>query len=169
VPKSDASTHTLIQKRKDGLVARLNRKEKISAAEAWLDNANHVEEDAMVSRLETAYYEHGFARLDAMEMGLVEKLEKFAGEAVKISANTTSKKAKKGGWETCLECAKNLVAAITDYFMSSEVDIILLIFSDFFDGLCGNPYSVITHAFEGHRGSWVITALTVFCNERKVR
>jgi hypothetical protein len=110
VPKSDASAHTLVQKRKDGLVARLNRKEKNSAAdEAWLDNTNHVEEDAMVSRLETAYYEHGFARLDAMEMGLVEKLEKFAGEAVKISANTTSKKAKKGGWETCLECAKILL------------------------------------------------------------
>jgi hypothetical protein len=42
-----------VQKRKDGLVARLNRKEKISAVdwlqmnhEAWLDNnTNHIKED----------------------------------------------------------------------------------------------------------------------------
>jgi hypothetical protein len=71
-------------------VAHLNRKEKISAAdEAWLDNdANHVEEDATVSRLETASdYESEFARLNTTKMGLVEKLKKFAGE-VKVSADT---------------------------------------------------------------------------------
>ncbi|KAJ7898058.1 hypothetical protein B0H13DRAFT_1884448 [Mycena leptocephala] len=66
LPKSDASAPTprrfkkglntalkdSVQKRKDGLVARLNRKEKISAVdwlrinEAWLDNdTSHVEED----------------------------------------------------------------------------------------------------------------------------
>jgi hypothetical protein len=73
VPKSDASAPTprkfkkglnttlkdSVQKRKDGLVARLNRKEKISAVdwlrmnhETWLDNdASHVEDWSAGSRL----------------------------------------------------------------------------------------------------------------------
>ncbi|KAJ7866113.1 hypothetical protein B0H13DRAFT_2281505 [Mycena leptocephala] len=92
-----------VQKRKDGLVARLNRKEKILAVdwvwmnyEAWLDNdASHVEEDTIVGRFETASdCERGFAHLDTKEMGL-EKLKKFAGEVVKISAGMTSKKRKR--------------------------------------------------------------------------
>jgi hypothetical protein len=87
--KALAALKDSVQKQKDGLVAHLNRKERISAAdEAWLDNDdNYVEEDAMVSRLETASeYECEFAHLDATEMGLVEKLKKFAGE-VKVSAD----------------------------------------------------------------------------------
>ncbi|KAJ7936040.1 hypothetical protein B0H13DRAFT_1853742 [Mycena leptocephala] len=95
------------KKRKDGLVAHLNRREKISAVDwlrtvnhkASLDNdANRVEED---SWLETASdYERGFAHLDTKEMGL-KKLKRFAVEVVKIYANTTSKKRKRvhqGSW-----------------------------------------------------------------------
>ncbi|KAJ6495870.1 hypothetical protein DFH09DRAFT_1103675 [Mycena vulgaris] len=56
-----------VKTRKDGLMNCLRRKEKISASdEAWLDDAaNHVDEDAVMNKLENASdYERGFARLD---------------------------------------------------------------------------------------------------------
>jgi hypothetical protein len=44
------------KKHRDSLLERLNKKEKIlEADEAWLDDgANHVEEDALLDKLETA-------------------------------------------------------------------------------------------------------------------
>ncbi|KAJ6605570.1 hypothetical protein DFH09DRAFT_1067823 [Mycena vulgaris] len=87
-----------VETRKDGLMSRLRRKEKISASdEAWLDDAaNHVDEDAVMDKLEKASdYERGFARLDAKELGLVEKLRQRAGDVGKKAEDMASKKRKK--------------------------------------------------------------------------
>lgn len=95
--KSLSILHESVKKRKDGLIARQNRKEKLSdAKEAWLDNeANHVDEDALIDRLEKASdYEHSFARLNEKEVGLVNKLKQVAEGAGK-SVATTSNKPKK--------------------------------------------------------------------------
>ncbi|KAJ7914017.1 hypothetical protein B0H13DRAFT_2325746 [Mycena leptocephala] len=56
-----------IKLRKDALEKKLKKAERISDADsAWLDDAaNHVEEDAVLLKLENASdYERGLARLD---------------------------------------------------------------------------------------------------------
>jgi hypothetical protein len=72
-----------VQKWRDALTERLKKEEKLSEAEeAWLDNdANHVEEDALMDKLENASdFERGLSRLDSREAGLVEKLKELAGD-----------------------------------------------------------------------------------------
>jgi hypothetical protein len=87
-----------IKTRKDGLLARLARKEKISDADtAWFDRgaANHVDEDRVVEKLETASdYGRGFGRLDVKELGLVESLKQLAEGADKSAVNVAPKKRK---------------------------------------------------------------------------
>jgi ribosome assembly protein YihI (activator of Der GTPase) len=85
-----------VKKRKDALLERLNKKEKISAAdEEWLDQgANHIEEDQLLDKLETVSdYERGLARLDSKEKGMVEKLEAL-GRDSKGTAPAVSNKRK---------------------------------------------------------------------------
>jgi ribosome assembly protein YihI (activator of Der GTPase) len=68
--------------RKDDLLARLHRKEEISAEEEeWLDNtANLVDEEAIVDSLETASdYERGLGRLNPQQKYLVDKLKELGG------------------------------------------------------------------------------------------
>jgi hypothetical protein len=86
-----------VKKRKDGLTARLRKKEKISDADAaWLDNeGNVVEEDAVIDKLEKASdYERGYARLDTKEVGLVDNLRKLAEGLGQKAAEMVSKKRK---------------------------------------------------------------------------
>ncbi|KAJ6600469.1 hypothetical protein DFH09DRAFT_1498085 [Mycena vulgaris] len=67
-----------VKKHKDDFTACLKKAEKISDADvAWLDDAaNHVEEDAVIEKLENASdYERGFARLDEKEDRLDDKLK----------------------------------------------------------------------------------------------
>ncbi|KAJ6605485.1 hypothetical protein DFH09DRAFT_1067756 [Mycena vulgaris] len=71
-----------VKNRKDDLTQRLNKEEKISPAdEAWLDNeANHVDEDALIDTLENASdYERGLSRLDSKQKGLIRKLKDLGG------------------------------------------------------------------------------------------
>ncbi|KAJ7794662.1 hypothetical protein B0H14DRAFT_2922691, partial [Mycena olivaceomarginata] len=66
--------------RKDALLARLARKEKISDEEEhWLDNdANNVDECALIQELETASdFERGMARLDSAKQKLLAKLKRL--------------------------------------------------------------------------------------------
>jgi hypothetical protein len=71
-----------VKTRKDDLLTRLHNKETLSAVdEEWLDNeANHVEEEALVDLLENASdYEHGLARLNSQKKTLVEKQKELGG------------------------------------------------------------------------------------------
>ena len=75
----------LTKTRRDDLLARLHRKEKISAKEEeWLDNAaNPVEEEAVAVLLENASdYEHGLTRLNSQQKSLVEKLKELGEKVV---------------------------------------------------------------------------------------
>ena len=68
--------------RKDGLLARLHRKEKISTEEEeWLDNAaNPVDEEAIIDLLEKASdYECSLKRLNSQQKSLVDKLKELGG------------------------------------------------------------------------------------------
>jgi hypothetical protein len=71
-----------VKKRKDALLERLARKEKIPAAdEAWLDDhANDVDERTLIDKLEKASdYERGLCRLDSKEKALVDHLKELGG------------------------------------------------------------------------------------------
>ena len=73
-------------RRKDNLLACLNRKEKISDEdEEWLDNVgNLVDEEAVVDLLENVYdYEHGLTQLTSQQKSLVEKLKELGGKVKK--------------------------------------------------------------------------------------
>ena len=75
----------LTKTRRDDLLARLHRKEKISAKEEeWLDNAaNPVDEEAVVVLLENASdYERGLTRLNLQQKSLVEKLKELSEKVV---------------------------------------------------------------------------------------
>ena len=75
----------LTKTRRDDLLARLHRKEKISAKEEeWLDNAaNPVDEEAVVVLLENASdYERGLTRLNSQQKSLVEKLKELGEKVV---------------------------------------------------------------------------------------
>lgn len=76
-----------VKSRKNNLLTRLNRKEKISDEdEEWLDNAgNLVDEECVVDLLERASnYEHGLTRLTSQQKFLVEKLKELGGEVNKV-------------------------------------------------------------------------------------
>ncbi|KAJ7890920.1 hypothetical protein B0H14DRAFT_2561041 [Mycena olivaceomarginata] len=66
---------------KDPTVEAVVTHEKLSVAnEAWLDNdVNHVEEDAVIYKLENSSdYEHALSRLDEKEADVIERLKGFA-------------------------------------------------------------------------------------------
>ncbi|KAJ7347820.1 hypothetical protein DFH08DRAFT_808595 [Mycena albidolilacea] len=72
-----------IKKRKDVLLEHLKQSEKISEEDAdWLDNqANHVDEEALIHNLETASdYERGISRLDSKQKELFQSLREPGGE-----------------------------------------------------------------------------------------
>ena len=81
----------LTKSKKDDLLARLHRKEKISTEEEeWLDNvANLVDEEAIIDFLENAsdYDEHGLARLNSQQKSLVEKLKELGGGVKKATGS----------------------------------------------------------------------------------
>jgi hypothetical protein len=87
-----------IKQRRDNLKERLRNKEKLSAAdEAWLDNdGNHVEEDAVIYKLENSSdYERALSRLDEKEADVIERLKGFAeglGKKIEKVAGTVSNK-----------------------------------------------------------------------------
>ncbi len=90
------------RKRKQDLETRLSRSEKISSEdEHWLDNeANHVDEDALVTSLqEAADYEAALKKLTPLQNGLAEKLRKLAYDSVRSepSQASGSGKAKENG------------------------------------------------------------------------
>ncbi|KAJ7488311.1 hypothetical protein FB451DRAFT_1553732 [Mycena latifolia] len=75
-----------VKKRRDALLTRAKKDDPadrlMPAEDKWLDNdANHVDEDAVIQKLETASdYDRGLSRLDTKELALVEKLKTLAGE-----------------------------------------------------------------------------------------
>ena len=80
--KGLAKLEDSIKARKENLLARLNKKERISNEdENWLDNAgNLVDEELVVDLLERASdYEHGLAQLTSQQKSLVEKLKELGG------------------------------------------------------------------------------------------
>jgi hypothetical protein len=88
-----------LKSKKDALLARLARKEKISDEEEhWLDNdANDVDECALIQELETASdFERGVARLDSAKQKLLAKLNRLAGgDSDTESVKPATEKAKK--------------------------------------------------------------------------
>ncbi|KAJ6450820.1 hypothetical protein C8R47DRAFT_1230103 [Mycena vitilis] len=81
--KGLAALKQSVKKRRDDLVARLKREEKVSPAdEAWLDTAgNQADEDFIIRVLDDASdYDLAFTRLDADQIGLVEKLKALGKE-----------------------------------------------------------------------------------------
>ena len=84
-----------VKKRREGLVARLKKKEAISDADtAWLDNdANQVDEDALIDKLDKASdYERGLSRLDSQERGIVAQLTELAGETGETVGKASGKR-----------------------------------------------------------------------------
>ena len=75
---------------KDDILAQLQRKERISDEdEHWLDNnANHVEEEAIIHALETASdYDCGLEHLSSQQKALVERLKELGGGNTRIAGN----------------------------------------------------------------------------------
>lgn len=73
------------RKRKDDLQAQLARTEKISSEdEAWLNNdANHVEEEALVNDLQGAEdYDAALQKLTSAQKEMTENLRRLAYEGV---------------------------------------------------------------------------------------
>jgi len=88
--KGLSSLRDCVKARKDDILARLQRKERISDEdEHWLDNeANHVEEEAIINALETASdYDRGLERLDSQQKTLVEKLKELGGGITRVVGN----------------------------------------------------------------------------------
>jgi len=79
-----------IKDRKDGLNAKLLRRETISSDdEEWLDHeANTINEQRILDELEAASdYERGLEKLDGDGRAIVTKLKEWAGELVKVAGN----------------------------------------------------------------------------------
>lgn len=84
-----------VKKRREGLVARLKKKETISDADtAWLDNdANQVDEDALIDKLDKASdYERGLSRLNSQERGIVAQLTELARETGETVGKASGKR-----------------------------------------------------------------------------
>jgi hypothetical protein len=79
-----------IKERKDVIVAKLNRKEKVSSDdETWLDNeGNTVDEDRVVDVLKRAHTpERVLNEIDAADKEVVRKLRESGGEIPKMAGN----------------------------------------------------------------------------------
>ncbi|KAJ6573769.1 hypothetical protein DFH09DRAFT_1311856 [Mycena vulgaris] len=77
---------------------RLGKSKILSLSEdAWLDDeANHVDEDALIDKLEKASdYEAALSRLDSRETRVLEKLQGLAGEVGEKSVAKASNKRKR--------------------------------------------------------------------------
>jgi hypothetical protein len=84
-----------VQTRKDALMERLGKGEILSPSEdAWLDDeANHVDEDGLIEKLEKASdYEATLSRLDSREAKVLEKLQGLAGEVGESVAKASNKR-----------------------------------------------------------------------------
>ncbi|KAJ7852138.1 cytochrome P450 [Mycena leptocephala] len=99
MPLLNALLKGTLKSKKDALLARLARKEKISDEEEhWLDNdVNDVDECALIQELETASdFERGVARLDSAKQKLLAKLNRLAGgDSDTESVKPATEKAKK--------------------------------------------------------------------------
>ena len=85
------------QGRKNDLLARLSRKEKLSAEdEEWLDHdANLVDEEALVDTLDEASdYERKLAMLDTNKRSLVQKLMGYGAEKADVNGIPGKKRAR---------------------------------------------------------------------------
>jgi chaperonin cofactor prefoldin len=83
--------------RKDGLLARLHRKEKISTEKGeWLDNAaNPVDEEVIINLLDKASdYERGLERLNSQQKSLIDKLKELGGGVKKATLPGNKRKSK---------------------------------------------------------------------------
>jgi vacuolar-type H+-ATPase subunit E/Vma4 len=85
----------LAKTKKDDLLARLHRKEKIlTEEEEWLDHAaNPVDKEAIIKLLENASdYERGLTRLNSQQKALVDKLKELSGGIKKVALTGNKRK-----------------------------------------------------------------------------
>jgi hypothetical protein len=84
-----------IKERKDVIIAKLNRKEKVSSdEEVWLDNeGNTVDEDRVVYALKRAHTpEMVLNEMDAADKEVVRRLQELGGDIPKLAGNRRKRK-----------------------------------------------------------------------------
>ncbi|KAJ7433270.1 hypothetical protein FB451DRAFT_1196274 [Mycena latifolia] len=141
-----------VSTRKEALLARLGREERITDEDAeWLDNeANDVEERALIEELEKASdFERGLGRLDSVKRKLVEKLKQLADGGGKENSEKLRRKQRNerenpAGYRACEECEAEREICRTRHLVNTRRAQLTNIFNTFLFGTW-NPRFLVPH------------------------